>query len=54
LPVADVVIASIAGVSIKELVTVLFPHLPCVCVDRVTRCGTSVQIAAAAAGRGLL
>lgn len=32
--------------SIKELVTVLFPHLARVCVDRVTRCGTSVQIKA--------
>ncbi len=45
-PVVGVVIASIAGVSIKELVTVLFPHLARVCVDRVTRCGTSVQIKA--------
>ncbi|MFA1551971.1 ISL3 family transposase [Actinomadura chokoriensis] len=32
--------------SIKELVTVLFPYLARVCVDRVTRCGTSVQIKA--------
>jgi len=40
------VIASIAGVSIKELVTVLFPHLARVCVDRVTRCGASVRIMA--------
>jgi len=39
LPVAGVMIASIAGVSIKELVTVLFAHLARVCVDRVTRCG---------------
>ncbi|MBE1535846.1 hypothetical protein [Actinomadura algeriensis] len=31
---------------IKEPVTVLFPHLARVCVDRVTRCGTSVQIKA--------
>ncbi|MFO7166198.1 MAG: transposase family protein, partial [Mycolicibacterium hassiacum] len=32
--------------SIKELVTVLFPHLARVCVDQVTRCGTSVRIIA--------
>lgn len=37
---------SIAGVSIKGLLTVLFPHLARVCVDQVFRCGASVRLKA--------
>jgi hypothetical protein len=39
-------ITNISGVSIKELLTVFFPHLARVCVDRVFRAGLSVRIKA--------
>jgi hypothetical protein len=39
-------ITSIGGVSIKELLTVLFPHLARVCVEGVFRSGVSVRIKA--------
>jgi transposase len=39
-------ITNILGVSIKELLTVFFPHLARVCVDRVFRSGASVRIKA--------
>lgn len=39
-------IMSIAGVSIKGLLTVLFPHLVGVCVDQVFRSGASVRLKA--------
>jgi hypothetical protein len=45
-PVAGLLITNILGVSIKELLTVFFPHLARVCVDRVFRSGASVRIKA--------
>jgi transposase len=44
--VAGFVIRSICGVSIKELVAVLLPHLARVCVDQVFRSGTTVRVRA--------
>jgi hypothetical protein len=45
-PVIGSLITSIVGMSIKELLTVLLPHLARVCVERVFHSGTSVRIKA--------